>query len=122
MEDNLEDINYFIKTLQEEQMQEISNLKSQIVSYITRIKDYKHQLITLEKARIDDKFIHTTTALNIDEKYKNTRLMLISQIKLLSNYFVVSHMIITSIVLSLYKSLRIQTIHIFSDYINLFKC
>lgn len=103
LEDNLEDTNYFIKTLQEEQMQEISNLKSQIASYITRIKDYKHQLITLEKTRTDDEFIHTTRALNIDEKYKNTRLVFISQIKLLSYYFLISYRI-TSIVLFLYKS------------------
>lgn len=113
MENNLKDINYFIKTLQEEQIQEISNLKSQIASYITRIKDYKQQLIALEKATIDDKFIHTTTALNIDEKYKNTRLILISQIKLLRNYFLVSCIIITLIVLFLYKSLRIQIVNKF---------
>ncbi|KYN11593.1 hypothetical protein ALC57_16181 [Trachymyrmex cornetzi] len=83
LESNLEDTHYFIKTLQEK-TQEISSLKSQIASYITRIKAYKHQLITLEKARIDDKYTHIAITVNIDEKYKNTRIMLISQIKLLS--------------------------------------
>ncbi|XP_018373712.1 PREDICTED: uncharacterized protein LOC108768018 [Trachymyrmex cornetzi] len=82
LESNLEDTHYFIKTLQEK-TQEISSLKSQIASYITRIKAYKHQLITLEKARIDDKYTHIAITVNIDEKYKNTRIMLISQIKLL---------------------------------------
>jgi len=76
--------------LQEEKTQEISNLKSQIASHITRIKEYKYQLITLEKARIDDKSTYTATATNIAEKYKNTRLMLTLQMKLLSNYFLVS--------------------------------
>lgn len=87
LEDDLEDMDCSIKTLQEEKTQEISGLKSQLTSYIIKIKEYKHQLIILEKARIDDKFTHTAIAINIDEKYKDTRLILISQIKLLSNLF-----------------------------------
>jgi len=89
LESNLEDLDRFIKTLQEEKTQEISSLKSQIASYINRIKEYNNQLINLEKERINDKFTHTAKIINIDEKYKNTRLMLTSQIKLLSNYFLV---------------------------------
>jgi len=85
LENNLEDMHYFIKTLQEEKIQEINSLKSQIVSYIATIKAYKHQLTTLEKTRIDDKNTHIAITVNIDEKYKNTRITLISQIKLLSN-------------------------------------
>ncbi|KYM94480.1 hypothetical protein ALC62_14923 [Cyphomyrmex costatus] len=83
LESNLKDMHHFIKTLQEEKTQEISNLKSQIASYISKIIAYKHQLITFEKARIDDKYSHTVTTINIDEKYKNTRIMLISRIKFL---------------------------------------
>ncbi|KYM82199.1 hypothetical protein ALC53_07347 [Atta colombica] len=84
LENNVEDMHYFIKTLQEEKIQEINSLKSQIASYIATIKAYKHQLTTLEKIRIDDKNTHIAITVNIDEKYKNTRTTLISQIKLLS--------------------------------------
>ncbi|KYN33331.1 hypothetical protein ALC56_12042 [Trachymyrmex septentrionalis] len=84
LESNLEDMHYFIKTLEEEKTQEISSLKSQLASYITVINACKDQLITLEKARTDDKYTHIASTINIDEKYKNMRLMLISQIKLLS--------------------------------------
>jgi len=89
LESNLEDLDRFIETLQEEKTKEISGLKSQIASYINKIREYNNQLISLEKTRIDDKFTHTAKTINIDEKYKNTRLMLTSQIKLLSNYFLV---------------------------------
>jgi len=88
LENTLGDTDYFIKTLQEEKGKEISSLNSQLTSYIVRIEQYKNQLATLQKSRIDDKFTHTERTKNIDEKYKNTRFMLISQIKLLSNFLI----------------------------------
>ncbi|CAL1685675.1 unnamed protein product [Lasius platythorax] len=84
LENTLEDTGYSIKTLEEEKGKEISSLNSQIASYTVKIEEYKNQLAALEKSRIDNKLTHTAKTLNIDEKYKNTRLMLISQIKLLS--------------------------------------
>lgn len=78
-----------MKTLEEEKGKEISNLKSQIVSYKVRIEEYKNQLVALEKSRIDNQLTYTAKTINIDEKYKKTRLMLISQIKLLSNCFLI---------------------------------
>ncbi|XP_072761848.1 cilia- and flagella-associated protein 157 [Anoplolepis gracilipes] len=84
LENILKDTDYSTKTLQEEKGKEISSLNSQITSYIVKLEEYKNQLATLEKSRIDNKFTHIEKVKNIDEKYKNTRLMLISQIKLLS--------------------------------------
>ncbi|XP_070149953.1 cilia- and flagella-associated protein 157-like [Polyergus mexicanus] len=84
LENTLEDTDDSIKTLQEEKGKEISSLNSQITSYTVRTEEYKNQLAALEKSRINDKFTHTEKTKNIDEKYKNKRLVLISQIKLLS--------------------------------------
>ncbi|XP_025267271.1 uncharacterized protein LOC112638905 [Camponotus floridanus] len=84
LENTLGDTDYSIKTLQEEKGKEISSLNSQLTSYLVKIEQYKNQLATLQKSRIDDRFTHSERTKNIDEKYKNTRLMLISQIKLLS--------------------------------------
>lgn len=88
MENTLEEMDCSIKSLQEEKGREISNLNSQLTSYIFRIEQYKDQLDTLQKSRIDNKFTHTEKTKNIDEKYKNTRLTLISQIKLLCNFLI----------------------------------
>lgn len=93
LENTLEDTGYSIKTLEEEKGKEISSLNSQIASYTVKIEEYKNQLAALEKSRIDNKLTHTAKTLNIDEKYKNTRLMLISQIKLLSNCFIIFYTI-----------------------------
>lgn len=87
MEDNLEDIDYFMKTLEEEKGQEILNLSKYVTSQAARVDDYKKQLMTVEQSRTDDKIAHTARVININDKYTNTKLMLISQMKLLSNCF-----------------------------------
>lgn len=84
MEDTLKHTNRYIKTLKEEKGQEISTLNSQISSYLARVEECKEQMDTLEKSRIDNNFAHTVKLRNIDEKYKNTRVVLISQLKFLS--------------------------------------
>ncbi|KAL6430278.1 hypothetical protein ACFW04_007772 [Cataglyphis niger] len=84
LENTLENTNNSIEILQKEKGKEISNLSSQINSYTIRTEAFKNQLAVLEKARINDKFIHIEKTKNIDEKYDNTRLMLLSQNKLLS--------------------------------------
>lgn len=102
LENTLEDTDDSIKTLQEEKEKEISSLNSQITSYTVRTEDYKNQLAALEKSRINDKFTHTEKTKNIDEKYKNKRLMLISQIKLLSNCFLIFYTISFDQIYALY--------------------
>ncbi|XP_050458101.1 uncharacterized protein MG328 homolog [Cataglyphis hispanica] len=84
LENTLENTNNSIKILQAEKGKEISNLSSQINSYTIRTEAHKNQLAVIEKARINDKFTHIEKTKNIDEKYNNTRLMLLSQNKLLS--------------------------------------
>lgn len=93
LENTLENTNNSIKILQEEKGKEISSLSSQINFYTIKIEDYKNQIATLEKSRINDKFTHIGKTKNIDEKYNNTRLMLLSQNKLLSNCFLIFHLI-----------------------------
>lgn len=111
LENILEDTNNSIKTLQEEKGKEISSLNSQINSYTIRTEEYKNQLAALEKSRINDKFTHIEKTKNIDEKYNNKRLMLISQIKLLSNCFLIFHTISFNQICALY-------IYIFLIYRN----
>lgn len=84
LENNLKDVDYLIKALQEEKTQEISSLNVQIASQVARVEDCRKQLITLETSNIDDKSAHNLKIIKINEKYKNTRLALISQLKLLS--------------------------------------
>ncbi|XP_020280900.1 uncharacterized protein LOC109853327 [Pseudomyrmex gracilis] len=84
LEDTLKHTNRYIKTLEEEKAQEISTLNSQLSSYLARIEECKEQMGALEKSMIDNNFAHTVKLGNIDEKYKNTRLVLISQLKFLN--------------------------------------
>jgi len=85
LEDTLRDIDCSIKILQKEKAQEISSVNTQITSNMMKIENYKRQLTILEKSMTENKFIHIKKIADIDEKYKNARFILISQIKLLSN-------------------------------------
>lgn len=69
--------------MQEERSQEISSLKLQIAAQVIKMKEYKQQVSTLENTRMDHKSSHAAKLITINEKYNNTRLKLISQLKLL---------------------------------------
>lgn len=89
MEDILSDTNSSIKVLQEEKSQEISTLKSQVATQVARVEENKKQMSVLENTRIDHKSAHAVKWLSISEKYDNTRLELTSQLKLLSECFLI---------------------------------
>jgi len=78
-------MSYYVLILEAENTEEIRNLNSQVVAQETRINDYKKQLMTLEKTRADDRIAHVAKLININDKYKDTKLTLTSQIKVLSN-------------------------------------
>lgn len=99
MEDSLENTDNSIKILQEEKSQEISGLKLQITAHIGRVEEYKKQLNNLENTRTDHKSSHAAKLININEKYEKTRLKLISQLKLLSECFLILHIFLEIITL-----------------------
>ncbi|XP_012228261.1 cilia- and flagella-associated protein 157-like [Linepithema humile] len=83
LEDNLRDLDYSIQTLQKEKAQEISSMNAQITSNVIKIENYKRHLTALEKSMTEDKFAYIRNVTNIDEKYKNARFTLLSQMKCL---------------------------------------
>jgi len=85
LKNNIKDTNYYIINLEEESTEEISSLNTQVVAQEARIDNYKKQLMTLEKIRADNKIAHIEKLISINDKYKDTKLMLTSQIKILSN-------------------------------------
>lgn len=87
MEDSLKDTDSSIKVLQEERSQEISGLKLQVAAQAAKVEEYKQQVSALENTRINHKSSHAAKLIYINEKYDDTRLKFISQLKLLSECY-----------------------------------
>jgi uncharacterized protein (DUF342 family) len=85
LKNNIKDTNYYIIDFEAESTEKISSLSAQVVAQEARINDYRKQLMTLEKTRADNKMAHNEKVISINNKYKDTKLMLISQIKIISN-------------------------------------
>ncbi|EFN85345.1 hypothetical protein EAI_16029 [Harpegnathos saltator] len=82
LEDCLKDTDNSIKVFQEKKSQEISGLKLQVAAQVARVEEYKKQVNALESMRIEHN--HALKLITINKRYDNTRLKLISQLKLLN--------------------------------------
>lgn len=64
---------------------ELSNLYKQVYAQSNHVENLKSQINTLENARVNDKQSHDEKVESFNQKYKEKKVELVSQVKAYSN-------------------------------------